>query len=171
MCKPGNDALVVRCQKGQNKSSQPKSKARITSLSSGLRYAQPLNSSVMQINKLLIFWSIILGILLAAYLWHFAFKAANRQSNHFVRIGVKAFVFCVFFSPALASSYIVAFPVPFLLAVAFYIFESAKFSILHTFYMILFWCVLPFVVTWIVVFGLGVSSHYLKMYFGKSKKY
>jgi hypothetical protein len=125
----------------------------------------------MQTNKLLIFWSIILGILLAAYLWDFAFNAANRQSNHFVRIGIKAFVFSVFFSPAFASSYIVAFPVPFLFGVAFYISDAASFSILHTSYMVLFWCVLPFFVTWIVAFSFGISNHYIKTYFGKSKKY
>ena len=47
MCNPGRDALLVRCQKGQNKGTVSKARARITSHSSGLRYAQPLNSSVM----------------------------------------------------------------------------------------------------------------------------
>ena len=52
MCKSGSDALLVQCQKGQNKGSVSKARARITSLSSGLRYAQPLNSSVKRFSKL-----------------------------------------------------------------------------------------------------------------------
>ena len=35
-------------KKGQNKGSVSKARARITSHSTGLRYAQPVNSSVMQ---------------------------------------------------------------------------------------------------------------------------
>jgi hypothetical protein len=48
LCKPGSDVLLVWCQKGQNKDSVSKARARITSHSTGLRYAQPVNSSVMQ---------------------------------------------------------------------------------------------------------------------------
>ena len=45
-CETGRDVLQVLYKQGQNTSSVSKAKARITSHSSGLRYAQPLNSSV-----------------------------------------------------------------------------------------------------------------------------
>ena len=48
LCKPGRDALQVRCDQGQNTSSKSKARACITSHSSGQRYALPLSSSVRQ---------------------------------------------------------------------------------------------------------------------------